>query len=402
MKPLEAAPPDQLPRVVSLTTGAAMVVTDLHGDWDSYCHCRDRFLELEQAGHAEYLIFTGDLVHSDGPPETDRSLDIVLDILELRETLGARLICLLGNHELPHLYGITLSKGKHTYTPRFEAALGAHRQPVMALFDGMPIYVRTRAGISVCHAGAAAELCAPGAARRVFGYSHQRVRDATNRLLPQDQRLALRERFGRLNGTSYDQMARAYLSTFGPDDPRYDDLLVGFLVQSHPDFDLLWHSLFNRNERQYGETDYAVFLDALLQELSTGYHHQELLVTGHIPCRGGYQVVADRQLRLASAVNCALLTYARQSRELACDGIPDLGARPVCRMISEPERCNVVHPSAGSGCTNRVCAVAFSLLRCYNHNLRIAPGRKRGETALRCFPQAHSALRNIADAKGEM
>lgn len=319
VKPVEISAPDQLPRVVSLDTGVAMVVTDLHGDWNNYCRCRDCFLELEQAGRAKHLIFAGDLIHSDGPPESDRSLDIVLDLLALREALGRRLLCLLGNHELPHLYGITLSKGKHTYTPRFEAALGTHRQPVIAFFDSMPFYVRTRAGVSVCHAGAAAELSAPGAAPRVFGYSHRRVRDAINKLLPQDRRPALRERFGQLNGASYDHMARTYLSAFGSDDPRYDDLLIGYLVPSHPDFSLLWQALFNRNERQYGETDYAIFLDALLRELSSGYHCQELLVTGHIPCRGGYRVVADRQLRLASgpharprdAARCLLFDAAR-------------------------------------------------------------------------------------------
>jgi len=287
-------------RVVSLDDGVAMVVTDLHGNWDDYRRYRDRFLELEHAGQADYLIFTGDLIHSEGPPETDHSLDIVLNLLELRETLGSRLICLLGNHELPHLYGVTLARGKHTYTPRFEAALGAHRQSIMAFFESMPFYVRTRAGVSICHAGAAAELCAPGAAPRMFCYSHNRVRTAIEELLPQDQRPALRERFGQLNRMSYDQMARTYLSASGSDDLRYDDLLIGFLVPSHPDFDLLWNALSNRNERQYGAADYAIFLDALLRELSAGYHRQELLVTGHIPCRGGYQIVADRQLRLAS------------------------------------------------------------------------------------------------------
>ena len=323
MKPLQETSPDKLPRVVNLDTGMAMVVTDLHGDWDDYRRYRDRFLDLEQAAQADYLIFTGDLIHSEGSPETDRSLDIVLDLLELRETLGARLICLLGNHELPHLYGITLSKGKHTYTPRFEAALGAHRQSIMAFFDRMPFYVRTRAGVSICHAGAVAELCAPGAAHRVFGYSHRRVRAAIEELLPQDQRPVLRERFGQLNHMSYDQMARTHLSTSGSDDPRYDDLLIGFLVPSHPDFDLLWNALFNRNERQYGKADYAIFLDALLRELSAGYHRQELLVTGHIPCRGGYRVVADRQLRLASGQHAR---PHRSARYLLFDAARPVGA----------------------------------------------------------------------------
>jgi len=301
---------------VDLEAGTAMVVTDLHGAWDTYQRYRDRFLALQADGHADYLIFTGDLIHSEGPPQTDRSLDILLDLLALRQDLGARLIYLLGNHELPHLYGVTLVKGQHVYTPRFEAALGAHRQPIYALFDQLPFYVRTRAGVSVCHAGAAAELSAPGAAARVFSYSHQRVRGAVEALLPEDQRPAIRERYGHLNGARYADLARHYLAVTSPDDPHYDDLLIGYLVTSHPDFELLWEALFNRNEHQYGLGNYAIFLDALLRELSADYHPQELLVTGHVPCRGGYTVVADRQLRLASAAHAH---PPRQGRYLLFD-----------------------------------------------------------------------------------
>jgi hypothetical protein len=244
-----------------------MVVTDLHGNWDDYRRYRDRFLALRAGDRAHYLVFTGDLVHSEGSPETDRSLEILLDLFMLRETLGERLIYLLGNHELPHLYGITLAKGEHVYTPRFEATLGAHRAAVLDLFNSLPFFVRTRARVSICHAGAAAELSAVGAAARVFNYSHRRVREAAEALLPLDQRPALRERFAALNRRRYDEMARYLLSASGPESPHYDDLLVGYVVQSHPDFDLLWEALINRNERQYGEADYAIFLDALLRAI---------------------------------------------------------------------------------------------------------------------------------------
>lgn len=296
-------------RVVSLDAGTAMVVTDLHGDWDAYRRYRDLFLAMEAQGRADYLIFTGDLIHSDDSPPTDRSLDIVLDVLALRLTLGERLIYLLGNHELAHIYGITLQRGSHIYTPSFEAVMGEHRAATISLFESLPFYVRTRAGVSVCHAGAAAELSAPAAAARVFGYSHQRVLDEVRTLLPADQRPSLRARFSGLNGESYDDMVRRYLAVSGPDDPRYDDLLIGSIVSSvNPDFGLLWAALFTRNEWQYGERDYAIFLDALLRELSLlrshsfayTFHQQEVLVTGHIACRDGYTVVTDRQLRLAS------------------------------------------------------------------------------------------------------
>lgn len=290
-------------RLASLEAGLAMVVTDLHGDWETYRRYRDRFLALQAHGEADHLIFTGDLVHSEGPPQSDRSLDILLDVLALRETLGEQLIYLLGNHELPHLYGVTLAKGEHVYTPRLEAALGGHRARVLALFDGLPFYARTRAGVSLCHAGAAAGLSLPGAAARLFDYSHRRVRAAAEALLPPEERPRLRAGLAKLSGAPYEEMARRYLAVSGPDDPRYDDLLLGFLVSSSPDFELLWVALFNRNEREYGQHDYAVFLDALLRELSAGYHPQEVLVTGHVPCRGGYTLVAGRQLRLASAAH---------------------------------------------------------------------------------------------------
>jgi hypothetical protein len=277
-----------------------MVVTDLHGDWDAYRRYRDHFLTLQARGQADYIIFTGDLIHSDGPPQADRSLDIVLDVLALRESLGEQLIYLLGNHELPHLYGITLSKGKHVYTPRFEAAMGEHRQTIMSLFDGLSFYVRTRGGVALCHAGAAAELTPPGTLARVLRHSHRQLRETAAALIADEKRPALRAGFAKLSGEPYDYMARHYLAASGPGDPRYDDLLVGFLVSSYPAFDLLWAALFTRNEQQYPRQDYAIFLDALLRDLSNGYHRQEALVTGHVPCQGGYTLVTDRQLRLAS------------------------------------------------------------------------------------------------------
>jgi hypothetical protein len=293
--------PHDWARVVSLEAGIAMVVTDLHGDWDTYARYRDRFLTLNARGQADYLIFTGDLIHGQGEPYPDRSLEIVLDILALRATLGERLIYLLGNHELPHIYGIILQKGEEVFTPPFEAALGEHRAAVISLFESLPFYVRTRAGVAITHAGAAAETSLPGAAARVFDFSHRQALDEAVGALPPGQRPTLRNGFAKFCGEEdYDTMARTYLAVSGPDDPRYDDLLIGFMVSSLPGFELLWAALFTGNEEQYGKSNYAIFLDALLRDLSQGFHRQEVLITGHIPCRKGYELVARRQLRLTS------------------------------------------------------------------------------------------------------
>jgi hypothetical protein len=301
-------------RVVSLEAGTAMVVTDLHGDWDTYARYRDRFLTLHARGRADYLIFTGDLIHGQGEPYQDRSLEIVLDILALRSTLGERLIYLLGNHELPHLYGIILQKGEQVFTPPFEAALGQHRAAVISLFESLPFYVRTQSGVAITHAGAAAEMSLPGAAARVFNFSHRRALEEAASALSREQRPALRGGFGKFCGEDYDTMARTYLAVSGPDDPRYDDLLVGFLVSTAPGFELLWEALFTRNEQQYGESNYAIFLDALLRDLSVGFHRQEVLVTGHIRCRDGYALVVRRQLRLTSGVQARPPRAARYLR----------------------------------------------------------------------------------------
>jgi hypothetical protein len=62
-----------------------MVVTDLHGDWDAYARYRDRFVDVYPCGAADWLILTGDLIHREPDDGPDQSLEIVLDMLALRE-----------------------------------------------------------------------------------------------------------------------------------------------------------------------------------------------------------------------------------------------------------------------------------------------------------------------------
>lgn len=130
-------------RIVDLTEGQAMVVTDLHGDWDAYRQYRDTFFQLRELGQADILILDGDLIHASAPASQDKSLEIILDIIELKKELGDSLVCVLGNHELPHIYSITLQKGDELFTPRFEFAMGEHREKIVAFFDSLPFYVRT-------------------------------------------------------------------------------------------------------------------------------------------------------------------------------------------------------------------------------------------------------------------
>ncbi|MFQ5611304.1 MAG: metallophosphoesterase [Anaerolineae bacterium] len=296
--------PDSWPRVQSLDAGMVMVVGDLHGDWDAYRRYRDTFLSLRAGGQADCWVLLGDLVHRESSPEADRSLEIVLDVMALRDELPEAIIYLCGNHEVPHIYGFSLAKGRYEYSSRFEAALGQHRDDVIALFDSLPFYVRTRAGVAITHAGAPAEIVEPGNAPRLFNWSHRDLLEKADRILATQDVAALRRAYGRLNGLPYEKLARHYLAVSGPDDPRYNDLLRGFIATEFNDeFGLVWAALFNRCEHDYGRVDYAIFLDALLAELSRQFSPQEFLVAGHVRIKGGHQIVVDRHLRLASATN---------------------------------------------------------------------------------------------------
>lgn len=86
-------------------------------------------------------------------------------------------------------------------------------------------------------------------------------------------------------------MARAYLAVAGEDDPRYDDLLRGMLVTTHPAWPMLRAALFTRCEQAYGEHAYVQALDTLLHQLSAAASPQRLLVAGHMRVAGGHAVV---------------------------------------------------------------------------------------------------------------
>ncbi len=289
-----------------------MVVTDLHGDWDLYQQYRDAFLTFRDRNQAHTLVLTGDYIHSDEPAEFDQSLAIVLDLLRLKAALGSALVVLLGNHELPHIYHIPLSRGIKVYTPQFETALGTHRQAVIHFFQSLPIWARTKAGVSVCHAGAFDAVHDPAAMDRLYNFSHKDLLRNAGERLPMELRSTLRESIGAEIGMPYAEVARYYLGVDEPEDPRYDDFLLGAVASQHPDFSLLWSALFSANEQEYGIRMYTKLVKALLASLSEGYTTQKVLVTGHIGCRGGYKVLANnRQLRLASGAHAHPIAEAK-------------------------------------------------------------------------------------------
>ena len=218
--------------------------------------------------------------------------------------MGERLIYLLGNHEMPHIYSITLAKGTHLYTPRFEWAMGEHRAEIMALFDSLPFYVRTKAGVTICHAGAAAELGTAQAVELLFDFSHQAVLRVAEEMIGEGKRPSLRRAIAKMNQQPYADIVHKYFGIIRTDDPHYDDFLIGTVASSsHPHFDLLWTALFTQNEDQYGNHAHKTITKAMLRAFSVSYQPQTVLISGHMPCKKGVKRVNNHHLRIASATH---------------------------------------------------------------------------------------------------
>jgi len=289
-------------RYVDLHKGRAFVVTDIHGDWEPYTHYRDHFLHLREQGEADYLIFLGDVVHGYGPEDEDYSLAIVWDIMELQKDLGTDVvIMLLGNHELPHIYSILLSKGRTVFTPRFEASLGEYRTEVIQFFHSLPFYVRTKAGVMLTHAGASEMTARPEASKMLKEFSHQRLLDEAQQLLEQEDVTNLINRTLQVSPEEYEDEARKNLAVTGADDPRYYDLLRGVVASNlEPEWSMLWNFFFSRCEQDIDAGEYAEQVEGFLEAFSDGDNPQNVLVTGHISTRGGYNLIGKHQLRLSS------------------------------------------------------------------------------------------------------
>ena len=310
-------------RLWSVLSGVLLVATDLHGDNESYRRIRDRFVDLHAHGEVAGLVFTGDLIHREAGGE-DASLDMLLDVMRLKAEYGDGILYLLGNHELPHIYGTTLARGEIEYTPPFENDLqdSGLRDRVRKFFSGLPFYLRTAAGVSLAHAGAApatANLQNTGSdlSGLLFRWDHSLLLAQAEDFINLNDREHLRASLAALWGSAapaprssgaqtpfYADLVHHYLGITEADDPHYDDLLRGYLVSRSPAYDLLWEALFTRCERQYGKA-YPAILQATLESLSAGFVRQTALVSGHMAATGGYQVVARQQLRLVSGPHAA-------------------------------------------------------------------------------------------------
>jgi len=292
------------PRVVERDTGTVMVVTDLHGDLALYRRYRDVFLALQDRGLTQTLVFTGDLIHGQGLGIPDGSLEIILDLIELEAELGDALVVLLGNHEMPHIYHVPISKGKTVYTPDFEAAMGEHREAILDFLRRRPFFVRTAAGVTLCHAGAFPEAGDPEAMNGLTTFSHVTALNEIKAAMGTSDRTLMYHAVAASTTLSYRELSQLFCAADDPEDPRYDDYLIGVLAGIRHDFRSLWSALFSRNEHEAGMRTYTRQVRELLAYLSTEAMPQRVVVTGHIGCRNGYRAIAGGlHLRVASGAH---------------------------------------------------------------------------------------------------
>jgi hypothetical protein len=324
-------------RVIDLQQDIAYVVTDLHGAWEPYERHTRNFLNLFRARQADRLIFLGDVIHGYGPTQSDYSLPILLDIMQLREDLGtSQVIMLLGNHELAHIYSMPLTKGPSDFTPRFEHTVVDSRARITSFLHSLPFVVRTAGGVMLTHAGAARRTANPKAARELMEFSHQALLDAANeRIEKRNVEEMIRREMG-LEPEGYLLEAQRQLNIADSDDPRYLDLLRGFLATKiKPEWPLLWDFFFTQNEARFTVESYRKILERFLDAFSSEEMPQRVLVTGHINTPGGYAIIADRQLRLASwahaippSSGCYLLFDVARPVERARDLLPFIHRLP--------------------------------------------------------------------------
>ncbi len=341
-------------RAIDLQDGMAMVVTDLHGVGWAYARMRKIFLAMHSRGQVQRLILCGDLIHGYGSDNEDYSLNMIVDVMRLQEQFGAdQIIMLLGNHEMPHIYGIPLAKGDLEFTARFENALARmdadpaapyRRKQVIDFLMKLPFYVRTKGGVLVSHAGAPAAVRTPGDAERLLAIDHTRLLEQADGFLKQFDFERLYTIYELRTGVPYADHARQFLAVKSADDPRYNDLLRGMVYNKVPDFALLWDALFTSNEQSDGIIHYSQTVARFLHAMTVACGRElRVLLAGHISARNGYEAVGSQQLRLATYAHAVpqnagryLLLDCAKRVESPADLVPQLRlAAPVVTKVMQ-------------------------------------------------------------------
>jgi len=256
-----------------------MLVTDLHGNSHDYFQVIKTYEGLKERGEVNYMVFMGDLIHA-YPGSKDDSLFIVEDLMARGANMDhSDIICLLGNHEMVHIYHIPLIRGHLEFTSWFERRISSKRSSVIDFFKSMPMALRTIGGVLVHHTGA----CEGYNPRDVFYRSFSFLKNFSH----QQQLDLLRK-----NNPDLQPMGEYNLD-------------VGAAFMETQTGLWLWQVLMNGNERQWGKR-YVSMVDDFLVFMSEDRSSNPLrvLVTGHIGADYGVDLVGDKQVRLCSSAGC--------------------------------------------------------------------------------------------------
>lgn len=294
-----------------------MVITDLHGDWHTYSHLRQRFLEHRTRGEADKLVICGDLLHQQLPDAPDASYEMLQDVMGLQADYGRdTIMLLLGNHEMPHIYDVMFNRENSAliYNPPLEHMIARHDREATARFNrsqierflrNLPLYVTTNAGVMLSHAGAPPYAASPDWLEIMSDFDHDALLQLADDKLRAYDLVKLRQ------DTHYGQQVKDMLAVDSVHDARFTNLLRSHIVRQEDLFALLWETLFVQHERS-NPALYAQYVSDLLRNVSTITSvPQGVLVAGHVVVKDGMQWVTPQNLRIASGIHAIPLASAR-------------------------------------------------------------------------------------------
>jgi Icc-related predicted phosphoesterase len=292
--------------IININRGNILVATDLHGNWDDYFKIKRKFLDFKQKGKADFLVLAGDLIHKYNGFE-DNSVKILDDLIDKPDP---SIIPILGNHEFMHIYHLCVTRqGEEGIVEPFETAIESNREKYIGFFMNMAYAVITKGGIIINHTGANPPMA--GFCRPEYNDLMQKEMQGTHptdyiRGLDHNTLLDILKAQTREHIEQTDSNLK---KNKGKLDPQFfDDFTpqVGEFFMSQPIGQYLWDVFFNRNEFEYGNTNYKQMLTNFLENFNTDNIPLDYLVCGHIPVQNGCETFGGRQLRLSSSYGAHL------------------------------------------------------------------------------------------------
>jgi hypothetical protein len=267
-------------KIFDIKKGKLMVVSDLQGNLKDYLKIKEVFLKLKEVKRVDYLIFDGDLIHSD-LGEEDGSKEIIDDLIKLKaNSKKSPYIAILGNHELAHIYEFSLSKGKYEYTSSFEKVIYPNREKYVNFFKEMPFGIRTDNQILINHTGA-------------------------NSLIGEKLEKRYNIDFNKYSNFNHESQIKSMIKELELEKLKNNSNKINYklgnkLMESKIGY-FLFEIFMNKNEKEYAE-EYFIMLNNFLSFMSEDLSFQlRFLVSGHVRVPNGMEIIGEKQLRLSTS-----------------------------------------------------------------------------------------------------